>query len=161
MNTKGFVGDVLLWGVMLVTIIAIAFLLYLLLSGAGNSISATDQPVMNAGVTTATNSWAKGWDFAIVAGFGAMLLVSLSSAWMVGTNSMFFWITLIILIIMITALAALNNIAYSLFSSDTFMVVRSQMPGTNFIIEHLFALCVGGAGMLLLVLFAKNRGEQG
>jgi hypothetical protein len=160
MNKRGYVGDALMWGILLVTMIVVVMLLYNLLAGMSASIDST-QPVAKQSLTDSTDSWAPAWDFSIVAGLGVMLLVSLTSAWAVGTDSSFFWISLIILILFLLALVVLNNTATLFFNDISFMTVKSQMPGTTFIIDNLFSLCLAGAGLLLLVLFAKNRSESG
>jgi len=159
MNKKGYVGDILMWGIMLVTMIVIVMLMWMLLSSASTSVDAETNPVVAESLALDTIGWAKSWDFAIVAGLGFMLLVSLTSAWMIGTDGMFFWITLIILIGFVLLVAVLNNVATAFFNDQAFMLVREQMPGTSFIINNLFSLVIGGAGLLLLVLFAKNRQE--
>jgi hypothetical protein len=156
-NKKGYVGDVLMWGILLVTLIFVVLLLYNLLSAASTSVNATESPVIAAALTNDTAGWAAGWDFAIVAGLGFMFLVSLTSAWMIGTDGMFFWVTLIILILFVLLLVVLNNAATLFFDDIAFLAVREEMPGTSFIIENMFFLALGGAGLLLLVLFAKNR----
>jgi len=158
-NKKGFVGDLLTWGILLVVMIFVVYLLYNLLAGASSSVSAVENPVAQSSLSTSTDGWAAAWDFSIVAGLGFMFLVSLSSAFLVGTDSAFFWVTLILLIMVLMAVVVLNNVATGFFGADEFMVVRSQMPGTNFIIDNLFFLVLSGAGLLLLVLFAKNRTE--
>lgn len=158
-NKKGYVGDVLMWGVLLISMILVVFLMYNLLSGAASSVDSSTAPVISSSLSTNTDGWAAGWDFAIVAGLGFMFLVSLTSAWMIGTDSMFFWVTLIILIMFILLLLVLNNVGAALFDDIAFMTVREEMPGTSFIIDNLFYLGVGGAGLLLLVLFAKNKSE--
>lgn len=158
MNKKGYVGDVLMWGIMLVSMILVVMLSWNILDSASETVS-SEQSVAKSSLQTDTTGWAKAWDFAIVAGFGFMLLVSLTSAWMIGTDGMFFWITLIILICFVLVLVVLNNVAVAFFNDAAFMAVREQMPGTSFIIDNLFMLCIGGAGLLLLVLFAKNRQE--
>jgi hypothetical protein len=78
---------------------------------------------------------------------------------MIGTDGMFFWITLIILFGFLMLLAVLNNAASNFFDNQAFMLVRAAMPGTSFLIDNLFSLCIGGAGLLLIVLFAKNRSD--
>jgi len=158
-NKKGFVGDLLTWGVLLVVMIMVVYVLYNLLAGASASIDGVESPVAKQSLSTSTDGWAAGWDFSIVAGLGFMFLVSLTSAFLVGTDSAFFWVTLILLIIVLMAVVVLNNVADGFFGADAFMVVRSQMPGTSFIIDNLFFLVLSGAGLLLLVLFAKNRTE--
>lgn len=158
MNNRGYVGDVLMWGIMLVTMIIVVMLGWMLLNSASENVS-DEQSVAKASLQTDTVGWAAAWDFAIVAGLGFMLLVSLTSAWMIGTDGMFFWITLILLIGFLLLLIVLNNLAVAFFSDAAFMAVREEMPGTSFIIDNLFMLCIGGAGLLLLVLFAKNRQE--
>jgi hypothetical protein len=139
--------------------IIVVMLLWNLLSSASTSVDSATNPVVASSLALDTVGWAKAWDFAIVAGFGFMLLVSLTSAWMIGTDGKFFWITLIILIGFLMLLAVFNNVATAFFNDQSFMLVRAAMPGTSFIIDNLFTLCLGGAGLLLLVLFAKNRSE--
>lgn len=156
MNKKGYVGDVLMWGILLVSMILVVTLLYNLISAAADSVP-TDQPIVKSSLSQDTIGWAKAWDFAIVAGIGFMFLASLTSAWLVGTDNTFFWITLILLIMFLLALVVLNNIAYAFFANEAFLVVREEMPGTNFIINNLFEICIGGAGLLLLVFFSKGR----
>lgn len=158
MNKKGYVGDVLMWGILLVSLILIVMLMYNLLASAGDSVPA-EFAVTKASIQTDTVGWAVAWDFAVVAGLGFMLLASLTSAWLIGTDSSFFWITLIVLIGMLLLVVVLNNAAVAFFNAEAFMAVREEMPGTSFIINNLFWLCVGGSGLLLLVLFAKNRQE--
>jgi hypothetical protein len=159
-NKKGYVGDVLMWGILLVSMIFVVMLLWNLLSEASTSVDTNTAPVVAASLAQGTDGWAAGWDFAIVAGLGFMFLVSLTSAWVIGTDSKMFWISLIILIMFVLLLAVLNNTANAFFNDAAFMVVRSEMPGTSFIIDNLFWLCIGGAGLLLLVLFAKNKSEE-
>jgi hypothetical protein len=158
MNNKGYVGDALMWGIMLVVIIIVAFLMWNLLNSASSSLDDSNSVAKNS-LSGSTKSWASAWDFAIVAGLGFMLLVSLTTAWMIGTDSSFFWVTLIILILFLLAVVVLHNTANAFFSNEAFMLVREEMPGTNFIINNLFWVSLGGAGLLLLVLFAKNRSE--
>jgi len=160
MNGKrGYVGDVLMWGILLVSMIFVVMLLWNLLSEASSSVDTNTAPVVAASLSTGTDGWAAGWDFAIVAGLGFMFLVSLTSAWAIGTDSKLFWISLIILIMFVLLLAVLNNVANAFFNDSAFMLVREEMTGTSFIIDNLFWLCIGGAGLLLLVLFAKNKSE--
>ena len=155
-NKKGFIGDILMWGILLVSLILTVMVLYNLLDSSGDSVS-TDFPVLKSSLQTDTVGWAAAWDFAVVAGLGFMLLASLTSAWLIGTDSAFFWITLIVLIGVLLLVVVLNNAAVLFFDAQAFMVVRNEMPGTSFIIDNLFWLCVGGSGLLLIVLFAKNR----
>lgn len=157
-NKRGYVGDVLMWGILLVSLIFIVMLLYNVLGSAADSVPA-ELNVAKSSLQTDTAGWAVAWDFAVVAGLGFMLLASLTSAWLIGTDSSFFWITLIVLIGMLLLLIVLNNVAVAFFDAEAFMVVREEMPGTSFIIDNLFWLCIGGAGLLMIVLFAKNRQE--
>lgn len=158
-NKRGFVGDLLTWGFTLITMIFVVYLLYNLLAGAASSVSSVEAPVAQSSLSTSTDGWAAGWDFSIVAGLGFMFLVSLTSAFLVGTDSAFFWVTLIFLIVVLMFIVVLNNVAAGFFGADEFMVVRSQMPGSSFIIDNLFYMILAGSGLLLLVLFAKNRTE--
>lgn len=158
-SKKGFVGDLLTWGIILVVMIFVIYVLYNLLAGAASSVSSVESPVAQQSLATSTDGWAAGWDFSIVAGLGFMFLISLTSAFVVGTDSAFFWVSLIVLIVMLLFVVVMNNAAEAFFGADAFMVARSEMPGTSFIIENLFFLVLAGAGLLLLVLFAKNRTE--
>lgn len=147
------------WGFMLIVIIFIVYMFYNLLAGASSSVSSTELPVAQQSLSTSTDGWAAGWDFSIVAGLGFMFLVSLTSAFVVGTDSTFFWVTIIFLIVVLMFIVVMNNAAAGFFGADEFMIVRSQMPGTSFIIDNLYFIILAGGGLMLLVLFAKNRTE--
>ncbi len=158
LGKKGFIGDVLTWAVILLVLVVITFLFYNLLS------SATDSTDNNAEIVTVHNSlsnstagWAAGWDIAIVAALGFMLVASLVTAWLIGTDSIFFWITLIVLIFILIGMVAVHNIANAFIDDQQFAVVASNMPGTVFIVNNLFYISIGGAAILMIVLFAKNR----
>jgi magnesium-transporting ATPase (P-type) len=162
LNKKAYIGDVLIWGVILLVLVVIAFLFYNLLSSAADSTAGdTQNAQVHTSLTNSTLGWASGWDTAIVAALGFMFLASLVTAWIVGTDSLFFWITLIVTILCLIAMIAVNNIANTFIDDQQFAVVASNMPGTVFIIHNLFMIVLGGTLLLLVVLFAKPKDSYG
>jgi len=161
MNKKGFVGDSITWGVGLVILIFLVVVFGKMLQENNDSIQESDMPEAGKAMFSKTNSkWATGWDNAIALFIGLMFIVTFIVAWRIGTDSAFFWITLIVLISCLGALVGLNNALVNFYNNDTFLLIKAQMPFTSFIVDHFMLIMIGGASMLMIVLFAKMRSEQ-
>lgn len=158
-SRKGYIGDVLTWSVILCVLVVIVFFIYLFLSEASDNNTDSNTQAFNDSLSGSTAKWARGWDVAIVAGLGFMLLATLTTAWMIGTNPAFFWISLIVLILFLLAIVVFHNLANAFIDDSSFVLVAENMKGTFFILRNLLWITIGGAGLLLIVLFAKNRSE--
>lgn len=160
-SKKGFIGDSLTWGLALVVLIFLVLVFGKMMQENNNSIQDSNMPQAGKDMFNKTNShWSSGWDNAIALFIGLMFIVTFIVAWRVGTDSAFFWITLIILISCLGALVGLNNALVKFYGDDAFLEIKADMPFTSFIVDHFMLVMIGGAVMLMIVLFAKIRSEQ-
>lgn len=155
LNRKGFVGDVLTWAVVILVLVVMVFFGYNFLNAASDSTQGL--PVMQAGFQSSTNNWARGWDIAVIAGLGFLILGTLTSVWLIGTNPAFFWITFILLIFFLLMVTVFHNIANEIIYEEGMMTAAEAMPGITFIATNILYISMAVAGLLIIVLFAKAR----
>jgi len=154
-NKKGFVGDILTWVILLGVLVLIVFFGYLFISAGAEST----EGIVKSSLQTSTLGWARGWDIAIMTGFGLALVATLTSAWFIGTNPIFFWISFITFVFFLLGTVVVGNLLQSVVNKDTFLVLASQMPGTIYLVNNVFAVVLGGGILLVIVLFAKFRSD--
>jgi hypothetical protein len=115
--------------------------------------------VVQSSLQTSTLGWARGWDIAIMGGVALGIIASLVSAWFIGTNPVFFWITLLTFFFFLLGVVIIGNLMEAMVSQETFLVLASQMPGTIYIVNNVFTIVLGGGALLLIVLISKFRTE--
>lgn len=157
MNRKGFVGDVMTWVLIILVLVPLIFFGYNFLDAAAEASGGEGSEVVQQSLQGSTSSWARGWDIAIMAGLGFLIIGTMITSWMIGTNPMWFWITLIILVFFLLAIVALHNLGNALLDDEQMMLVVEQMPGTAFIVRNILYISVAGAAMVMFSLFAKSR----
>lgn len=161
MNKRGFVGDSITWGLGLTILIFLVLVFGKMLAENNTSIQASDMPEAGKAMFEKTNSkWASGWDNAIALFVGLMFIITFILAWQIGTNPAFFWISLIVLVSCLGLVVGLNNALVSFYDADAFMLIKAEMPFTSFLVDNFMVVMIGGAAILLIVLFAKLRSEQ-
>jgi hypothetical protein len=158
-NKRGVV-DVLTVALVLFVIAFVTILVLKILGAFTAELQNTDAvPESKTAATDSTAAFANGFDQAIVAALALSYIVLLILANQVGTNSGWFFLALIILLILLGVVAILSQVFDAVTNNNDFVTERAAMPATVWIMDNLLILSIIGGVLLLFALYSgKDNG---
>jgi len=151
---------------MLTVIVVLFFLLLLGIIGVkvwngmnaqfqGNSALPAASQTASATVTT---NFPAGLDTAIIVSLGLLYIGLFITSQRIGTNPMFFFINVCLLVLVLGFTAILSNAYQSAVNIPQFATEVASMPASVFIGSHLLEFAIGGMAIALIGYFAKPGG---
>lgn len=159
MNKKGSGMDIIyilafLFTFAIVTIVAFTFY-------AGYTDSIADNPNFDNAINDQVEEQAiatlHAWDYLFVFIMVGLTITTLLGGFMLRTHPAFFWISLLLLIIAIIIAAVLGNVFGSVTSTSSFSTAAGELSVIPFFMNHLPLMILLIGGIILVILFAKNK----
>lgn len=91
--------------------------------------------------------------------FGAFI-AALISAWFIDTNPVFFFLSLLILIIIFVAAVPIVNVTEAILTSSMLSSETAEFPIILWFIANFYKIIVVQGVIILITLYAKMRAEQ-
>jgi hypothetical protein len=159
MNKKGSGLDIIYILAFLFTFAIITIVAFTFYSGYTDSIA--DNPLFDNEVNEQVESQAvatlHAWDYLFVFIMIGLTITTLMGGFMLRTHPAFFWISLLLLIIAIVIAAILGNVFGSVTSTAAFSSAAGELSVIPFIMNHLPLMILLIGGIILVILFAKNK----
>ena len=99
---------------------------------------------------------------------GAFLIVIVAvflgvavSAWYIDVNPLFFVLSLVVLVAILSASAIIHNLNESIIEDEQFSDVATEFPIMVFVGQNLFGIIIIMSAIVLITLYAKSRQETG
>lgn len=93
-------------------------------------------------------------NFILFALFG-LAFMAMISAYFIDTHPVFFWISIIILVIIIVLATVLSNTYSTIEASETLNSTAAEFPKTSYVVNHLPLFVVGMGIIVLIIMYAK------
>ncbi len=159
MNRKGSGMDVIyilsfLFIFAIITVVAFTFY-----SSYTDSISGNEHfnNTVNDQVEEQALSTLHAWDYLFVFILIGLTITTLIGGFMLRTHPAFFWVSLLLLIIAIILGAILGNIFGEVASTPSFSSAAGELNVIPFFMNHLPLMILLIGGVILVILYAKNK----
>lgn len=152
--------DLIVYIAVIFTILLFAFIMVKI---SGNINSGLQGTTINADAkaasSAASNGIANGFNTGIVVAIAILYIGLFITTRQIGTNPMFFFINLFLLIIALGLCAVLGNAFDTATNNPNFVTERAAMPAVVFVGNHLLEFGIGAFAIIMIGLFAKPEGE--
>lgn len=160
-SKKGFVGDMLLYPIIIFAVILAIITLYLAFKTANDDIQATDidssfKDPINEFVTRYTGIW----DFFALFMVLGFLLVMIISAFLIRTHPVFVGFTMFLWVIITLISVHLANAYHDVTRSKGYVDIIGSFTIADYLGQKLPHIALLGGALFMIVLYAKGRRAQ-
>lgn len=156
--------DLVVFLVILFVIALLGIIVVKVWGGINTGLQAKSSDIGTAAATASSDSntgFQRGFDMSMSIAIGIMYIGLFITSRYIGTDPMWFFINIFLLIIALSLAAILGNVYDTATNNASFVTERAAMPGMVFIASHFLEFAIGAFAMILLGLFAKPSGGGG
>lgn len=160
MNNSGFMDIINIFIIGVVLIVTIVFA-YKVMTAFNTNIQASDTfDAPSKAIHEEVKQKFEGtMDSFFILTWFAFYIFALISAWFIDTHPLFFFLSIIVLVVILVAIAPMVKVTEEIVSSTELLSTgwSSQFPIMYFVVQNFYAIIVAQAMLLLIVLYAKSR----
>lgn len=156
-SRKGQTGiDIVTFIVVMFFLILLGFLAVTIWLRIDNNIQVADglPAVSKTASSVAADRIPAGVDFAIIVALGLLYMGLYITTKRIGSNPMFFFINVILIILVLGIAAIFGNVMEGTNTAEL-VTERAAVPGLIFVANHLLEFAIGAMAIILIGLFSK------